>query len=70
MIGQEITFVKDASIKAKVVSDNEALFEGKTWRLSPLTRELETRRGTVNKSGAYQGAAYWEYNGIRLIDMM
>ena len=70
LIGKEITFVKDASIKAKVVSDNEALFEGKTWRLSPLTRELETRRGTVNKSGAYQGAAYWEYNGIRLIDMM
>ncbi len=70
LMNEYITFVKDRAIRAKVVSDNEVLFEGKKWYLSPLTRELETRRGTVTPSGAYQGAVYWEYNGNRLIDMM
>ncbi|MBR0282093.1 MAG: DUF262 domain-containing protein [Oscillibacter sp.] len=70
LLDEYITFTKDKSIKAQVVSDNEVLFEGKRWRLSPLTKELETRRGTVTKSGSYQGAAYWEYDGNRLVDMM
>ena len=70
LLDEYITFIKDKSIKAKVVSDNEVLFEGKKWRLSPLTRELETRRGTVTPSGSYQGSVYWEYNGNRLADMI
>ena len=70
LLDEYITFSKDKSVKAQVVSDNEVLFEGKRWRLSPLTKELETRRGTVTKSGAYQGAAHWEYDGNRLVDMM
>ena len=70
LLDEYITFINDKSFKAQVVSDNEVLFEGKRWRLSPLTKELETRRGTVTKSGSYQGAAYWEYDGNRLVDMM
>lgn len=70
LIGNEINYVSDTSIVAKVISDNEVEFEGKRWRLSPLTREIETRKGTVNASGSYQGAQYWEYNNRRLADIM
>lgn len=70
LIGQIIDYVSDNSIHAKVVSDKEVEFEGKKWRLSPLTREIETRKGTVNASGSYKGAQYWEYDGIKLIDII
>ena len=48
----------------------EVEFEGKKWRLSPLTKEIQTRRGKVTKSGAYQGAQYWAYEGMRLADFI
>lgn len=70
LIGLEIDFIAEPSITAKVVSDHEVEFEGKKWRLSPLTREIQTRRGLVSPSGAYSGAQYWEYDGIRLSDIM
>lgn len=70
LIGNDINFIADPSISAHVVSDNEVEFEGKKWRLSPLTRELYTRKGTVNKSGAYQGSQYWSYDGIKLADII
>ena len=70
LIGEEITFIKDNSIKAKVVGDKEVEFEGKKWRLSPLTRELFTRMNMVNKSGAYQGSNYWEFDGMKLADII
>lgn len=70
LVGLEIDFIEDPSIRAKVVSDKEVEFEGKRWRLSPLTREIQTRRGKVNESGAYQGAWWWEYDGIRLYDII
>ena len=53
-----------------MVSDKEVEFEGENWKLSPLTREIQTRKGTVNESGAYQGAQYWEYDGIKLADII
>lgn len=70
LIGENINFIGDPSIVARVVDDRRVEFEGKKWRLSPLTREIQTRKGTVNASGAYQGAQYWEYEGIRLADIM
>ena len=70
IIGEYITYIKDPTIRAKVLSDNEVEFEGKKWKLSPLTREIETRRGTVTRSGAYQGAQHWQYDGMRLYDIM
>lgn len=70
LIGLDIRFVEDSSIVAHVVGDKEVEFEGKKWRLSPLTREIQTRRGKVNPSGSYQGAVYWEYEGIKLADIM
>ena len=70
LIGLDIQFAEDNTIVAKVVSDKEVEFEGKKWRLSPLTREIQTRRGLVNASGSYQGSQWWEYDGIRLIDII
>lgn len=70
IIGKEITFIAEPKYKAKVVSDAEVEFEGKKTRLSPLTRELYTRLGTVNKSGSYQGAQHWAFAGMKLYDLM
>lgn len=70
LIGQTIDYASDNSIHAKVVSDKEVEFEGKRWHLSPLKREIETRKGTVNASGAYKGSQHWEYDGIKLIDII
>lgn len=70
LIGLEIEFTEDPSYKAKVVADKEVEFEGKRWRLSPLTREIQIRRGKVSKSGSYQGAQYWSYEGMRLVDFI
>ncbi len=70
LIGLDIDFIDDPSIRAHVVSDKEVEFEGKKWHLSTLTREIESRRGKSRPSGAYQGAQHWEYDGIKLADIM
>lgn len=70
LIGLDISFVDDSSIIARVVSDKEVEFEGKKWKLSPLTKEIQTRRGKVNASGSYQGAWWWEFDGIRLSEII
>lgn len=67
--GDEILFIDDFSIVAIVENEREVLFEGKLWYLSPLVRELYTRRGSVNTSGSYQGPLYFIYNGKRLTDL-
>ena len=70
LVGLDINFIDDPSIRAHIVSDKEVEFEGKKWKLSPLTREIQTRRGKVNASGSYQGAQYWEFDGIRLSEII
>lgn len=70
LIGLEINFIEDPTIVARIVSDAEVEFEGKKWRLSPLTREIQTRRGKLNASGSYSGAQWWEFDGIRLADVL
>lgn len=70
LIGLNISFIEDPTIVARVVSDKEVEFEGKRWKLSPLTRELQTRRGKVNASGSYQGPWWWQYDGKRLSDII
>ena len=70
LIGCDIDFIDDPSITARVVSDKEVEFEGKKWRLSPLTREIYTRKGKVNASRSYNGSYHWEFEGIRLDDII
>jgi hypothetical protein len=67
--GEIIVFSEDKKIKAKVVGDREVEYNGKNWKLSPLTREIFTIKGKVNKSGSYQGPKFWEYNGKILTDI-
>ena len=63
MKGEEITFKDDDSIVAKVVGEREVEYNGEIRKLSPLTREIYEKKGKLNQSGAYQGAAYWKYRG-------
>lgn len=70
IIGEDINFIDDPNIVAHIVGDTTVEFEGKKWKLSPLTKEIQIRRGTVNASGSYQGAQYWEYDGMKLADIM
>lgn len=68
-IGDVITFTKDKSITARVIGEREVEYGGNIWKLSPLVRKLFEDRGECNQSGAYQGAAYFEYNGKKLKDL-
>lgn len=70
LIGHKINYISDKSIVVEVVEDKKVEFEGKKWNLSPLTREIETRKGTVNSSGSYQGAQYWEFEGMKLSEII
>ena len=70
LIGEDIYFIANPSIIAHVVGDKDVEFEGKKWKLSGLTKELQTRRGLLTPSGSYQGAQYWAYDGMKLADIM
>ena len=70
LIGLEIAFADDPSIRVHVVGDKEVEFEGKKWKLSPLTKEIQERRGKANASGSYSGAQYWEFDGVRLSEIL
>ncbi|MCK9289410.1 MAG: GIY-YIG nuclease family protein [Bacteroidales bacterium] len=67
--GDIIQFIDDPSIKAIVQGERTVIFENKTWYLSPLVRELYSRNNAVNPSGAYQGPAYFTFNGIKLTEL-
>ena len=49
--------------------EREVEYNGQVWKLSPLTYKIFEERGELNTSGAYQGAAYFEYNGKKLKDL-
>lgn len=67
--GDEIVFIKDKDIVAKVSGEREVEYQSQAWKLSPLTFKIFEQRGELNTSGAYQGAAYWQNRGKRLKDM-
>ena len=64
--GSIITFRYDSTITAKVVGEREVEYYGTIYKLSPLTHDIMERLGRLNESGAYQGAQYWDYEGVRL----
>ena len=68
-VGDIITFTKDKNITAKIIGEREVEYNGNIWKLSPLVRKLFEDLGEVNKSGAYRGAAYFEYKGKKLKDL-
>jgi len=67
--GEEIVFIADKEIVAKVVGEREVEYGEQIWKLAPLTYKIYEQKGELNKSGAYQGAAYWKYKGKRLRDL-
>ncbi len=67
--GEEIVFITDKEITAKVIGEREVEYGGQTWKLSPLTYKIFEQKGELNSSGAYQGAAYWQYKGTKLKDL-
>ena len=64
-----ITFIYDSLIQAIVANNRQVYYEGEKWYLSALVKEIYSRKGNVNNSGAYQGPAYFEFNGIILKDL-
>ena len=67
--GDEIVFSDDKKITAKVCGEREVKYGEQIWKLSPLTYKIYEQKGKLNTSGAYQGAAYFEYNGKKLKDL-
>lgn len=69
LIGETIQYIPNPTLSAVVVSNSEVEFEGRTWKLSPLTRELKSRVNEVSKNSTYQGAMYWSWDDMRLVDL-
>lgn len=67
--GDEVVFVKDKKIMAKICGEREVEYEGQIFKLSPLAYKLFKERNELNKSGAYHGANYFEYKGKKLKDL-
>lgn len=67
--GDQIMFVDDRDIVAKVVGEREVEYADQVWKLSPLVRHLYEQRGELNASGVYQGAYFFLYKGKRLRDL-
>lgn len=67
--GDVIKFIEDDNISAIVINSRQVLFEGESWYLSPLARELFERIGKGNNSGAYQGPLFFTYQNIKLTDL-
>ena len=67
--GESIFFVEDNIISAIVNGKDTVEFEGETWKLSSLTRELKQRNNTANNSGTYQGGNYFTYARKKLTDI-
>lgn len=67
--GDQIVFIADDTLTAKVVGEREVEFGDQVWKLSPLTRKIYEDMGQQNISGAYQGAAYWKWDGKKLKDL-
>ena len=65
----KLRIIPDKEITAKVVCAREVEYGEQIWKLAPLTYKIYEQKGGLNESGAYQGAAYWQYKGKRLRDL-
>lgn len=67
-VGAELTFVEDPSVKAHVVdaANTVKLSDGTQATLSRAVTIIKRQLGTATHSEAYQGGAYWLYQGERL----
>ena len=65
--GEKIVFKYDESVVAEVVGEKHVSFEGKTWLLTTLAKEIFVRLGTPKKS--FYGASGFTYDGTTLLDL-
>jgi T5orf172 domain len=65
-VGDEIVFCEDETIKAIVKNEREVEYQGQLWKLSPLVYFLYKKLNKLNSSGAYQGAAYFKFDNVKL----
>lgn len=70
-MGATLQYIYNSTITVEVIDDTPpiVMFENSKWKLSPLVAELKRRDGTSTPSEAYQGAAYFMYNGVKLTEM-
>ena len=66
---EEIVFINDTEIIAKIAGEREVEYGEQIWKLSPLTYRIHEQKGNLNESGSYQGAAFWKYKNIKLKDL-
>ncbi len=64
--GEEIVFIADKEITAKVVGEREVKYGEQTWKLSPLTYKIYEQKSRLNDAGTYRGADHWQYKGKKL----
>ncbi len=61
--GEEVVYVNDPNIRAKVYDDRHVLYKNKKWKLSPLARFL------TGSGSSIQGTRMFAYNGKILDDL-
>lgn len=59
----------DRSVLAEVITENEILYNEKKWAISTLTADLIQKMTHTTTKSKYNGFEYWEYNGVRLVDL-
>lgn len=69
-VGSNLVFTGDESIIVTTIdNDNRVSYSGMIKSLSSMAKYLFEQLGKANKSGAYQGGAYFKYNNQKLIDI-
>ena len=63
-IGDELEYVNDSSITVKIVDDKCVEYQNERYTLSALTAKLDN-----NRLSAYQGPAWWCFDGKKLCDI-
>ena len=69
LIGHEISYIGDSSIRAKIIDDKNVEFEGKKWDLLKLTKEILKRKEKDIPTGV-QIWNHWEFDGTSLEDLI
>jgi len=63
-IGDELEYVNNSSITVKIVDDKCVEYQNERYTLSALTAKLDN-----NRLSAYQGPAWWCFDGKKLCDI-
>ena len=65
--GDMVTF-RPTGLQVRVAADNQVEYMGRSYLLSTFTKEFMPEKRRI-KSGAYQGAHFFSYGGVKLTDL-